>query len=76
MKIALSIVIDDKQVAVENVAHLAAGKDGKVDPMTVQWLIYGMLQDATLRLKVGSSAPQQPAAPAPETAPAAEAPLQ
>lgn len=58
MKIALTIKIDDKDTAFESITHLQPMADGKVDPVTMQWILYGMLTDAIQRFRVVAPPPE------------------
>lgn len=59
MKLSVIIKIDDKDVY--DAKADMGGHDGsdKVDPNTVLWMLYGMLEAAKLSLKVVAAEPEQ-----------------
>lgn len=59
MKISLTVTIDDTQKVFESSAQLDTN-GGPPDAMTVQWMLYGMLTDATMKLKVQPAPKPEP----------------
>lgn len=61
MKLALTVTVDDKQKVYESVANMDSS--GPVDPVTCQWLLYGMLVNALLTIKVQPGSTTEPDKP-------------
>lgn len=64
MKLSVLIQIDEKTVYDAN-ADMGGVNGDKVDPNTVLWMLYGMLEAAKLSLKVVAAEPEQKLTDAP-----------
>jgi hypothetical protein len=71
MKIAVTITVDDTQKVIESVANLENNPNGQgPDPLTVQWMVLGMLADALRKINVEpAKAPPAQAAQPPRIVP-------